>query len=64
MSADFVSHLGLPEVQTLARVAEQEGKDKKGERDRLLIETLFDGCFRVSEALRIRPKDMLQSEYG
>ena len=63
-SAEYVPHLGLPEVQALARLAEQAGKGNRGERDRLLIETLFDGCFRVSEALGIRPKDLVQTEFG
>lgn len=59
-----VPHLGLPEIQALAKTAEQAGKGRNAERDRLLIETLFDGCFRVSEALGIRPMDMLQSDIG
>lgn len=63
-SAEFVPYLGLAEVQELAHAAERTGKGKKAERDKLLIETLFDGCFRVSEALGIRTSDMVQTDAG
>ena len=63
-SDDFVPHLGLLEVQALAQAAERGGKGRNAERDKLLIEALFDGCFRVSEALGIRPTDMVQSDVG
>ncbi len=64
LSAEFVPHLGLAEVQALARAAQVAGRGGKGERDRLLIETLFDGCFRVSEGLGIRPIDLVQTDLG
>ena len=63
-SAEFVPYLGLAEVQELAHAAERTGEGKKAERDKLLIETLFDGCFRVSEALGIRTSDMVQTDAG
>ena len=31
---------------------------------KLLIETLLDGCLRVSEALGLRPMDMVQTDIG
>jgi integrase len=35
-----------------------------GERDRLLIMALFDGAFRVSECLAIRPGNIIQTPDG
>lgn len=63
-SASFVPHIGLEEVQALASLVEIRGKGRNGERDRLLIESMFDGCFRVSEALGIRPSDLVGSSFG
>jgi integrase len=62
--ADFVPHLRIEEVQELARQAEATARKGKGERDSLLIQTLFDGCFRVSEALRLTPESLVQTPYG
>jgi integrase len=62
--ADFVPHLRIAEVQELARQAEVTARTGKGERDSLLIQTLFDGCFRVSEALRLTPESLVQTPYG
>jgi integrase len=62
--ADFVPHLRIEEVQELARQAEATARTGKGERDSLLIQTLFDGCFRVSEALRLTPESLVQTQYG
>jgi integrase len=60
--ADFVPHLRIEEVQELSRQAEATARAGKGERDSLL--TLFDGCFRVSEALRLTPESLVQTPYG
>jgi integrase len=59
-----VPHLRIEEVQELARQAEATARAGKGERDSLLIQTLFDGCFRVSEALRLTPESLVQTPYG
>ena len=34
---------------------------RTGERDGLLIALLFDGCLRVSEAIRLRPRDLAKT---
>ena len=50
-----IPHLDIPAVRRLigaARTARQSG-----ERNALLIATMFDGCLRVSEALGLRPVD-------
>jgi site-specific recombinase XerC len=48
----------------LAFASNVTGKGKNGERDRLMIETLCDGCLRVSEGLGLRPKDLVQTDAG
>jgi integrase len=62
--ADFVPHLRIEEVQELSLQAEKTARAGKGERDSLLIQTLFDGCFRVSEALRLTPESLVQTHHG
>jgi hypothetical protein len=62
--ADFVPHLRIEEVQELARQAEATARAGKGERDSLLSQTLFDGCFRVSEALRLTPESLVQTPWS
>jgi len=63
-AADFVPHLRIEEVQQLAKEAEGAARAGKGERDSLLIQTIFDGCFRVSEALRLTPETLVQTPDG
>ena len=63
-TADFVPHLRIDEVQQLAREAEASARTGKGERDALLIQTIFDGCFRVSEAVSLRPDSLVQTKDG
>lgn len=60
-SGGYVPHLGLAEVRTMADAA---GEGRNGERDKMLIQTLFDGCLRVTECLRIRPRDIKQDATG
>ncbi len=62
--ADFVPHLGLDEIHLLAEAAQSTGRGMKGQRDRSLVETLFDGCLRVSEGLGLRPVDLVQTPTG
>ena len=59
--ADHVVHLNLHEVRQLGEAANHS---RHGERDKLLIELLFDGCLRCSEAIGIRPCDIAQDHTG
>ena len=61
LSGDYVSHLDISQVKRLAEAALQS---RKGERDRLLIQLLFDGCLRCSEAIGVRPCDIIHSDTG
>jgi integrase len=58
----YVPHLGLAEVRAMAEAVSKASRN--GERDRLLILTLFDGCLRVSEGLGLRPKDLKRDSDG
>lgn len=60
-AAGYVPHLSEGDVRLMAIVA---GRGRDGERNALLIKTLFDGCFRASEALSIRPCDITKSDDG
>lgn len=62
--SDFVPHLRIEEVQQLASEAEAAARNGKGERDALLIQTIFDGCFRVSEAVSLTPRSLVQTPHG
>ena len=62
--ADFVPHLRLEEVVQLAKEAEGTARAGKGQRDSLLIQTLFDGCFRVAEGISLTPESLVQTEHG
>lgn len=59
-----VPHWGMAEIRVLVEAARERGKGQKGERDALLIEVLFDAALRVSEALAIRPMDILSTPGG
>lgn len=54
--ADWVPHLGIEEVRRLA--------DTCKERNRLLIQLMFDGCLRVGEAIKVRPMDIIRLPDG
>lgn len=58
----YVPHLGLAEVRAMAEAVSKASRN--GQRDRLLILTLFDGCLRVSEALALRPRDIKRDDEG
>ena len=58
----YVPHLGMAEVVAVAEAAASFGRHR--DRDRLLVETIFDGCLRVSEGLRLRPRDIRQDPNG
>ncbi len=59
-SGDYVPHLTFEMVQMLADAGKQEARKGNGDRDKLLIQTLFDGMFRVSEGLSLYPKIIVQ----
>jgi len=59
-----VPHWGLEQVIGLVVSARTNGRGTKGDRDALLIQTLFDGALRISECLGLRPKDVVQGETG
>jgi len=59
-----VPHWGVAEVQRLIASAQILGRGSKGERDGLLIITLFDAGLRVSEGLGLRPLDIVRSSGG
>jgi len=61
-AADYVPHVTAGQVKLMATVA---GQNKRhGERNALLIKSLFDGCLRVSEALGVRPVDLQRTPDG
>jgi len=63
-TADWVPHVTLEDVQELAQAAEGAARNGKGDRDALIIQTIFDGAFRVSEALQLTPNSLHQSSTG
>ena len=61
-TADYVPHLSPTQIKLIVTVAAQ-GK-RNGERNSLLIKTLFDGCLRCSEGISIRPCDLQRDSSG
>ena len=61
LSGSYVAHLDIGQVKRLAEVA---GESRQGERDRLLVQLLFDGCLRCSEAISVRPGDITRYDTG
>ncbi len=61
-AADYVPHVSAGQVKLMAVVASKNRRH--GERNALLIKFLFDGCLRVSEALRVRPVDLQRTPDG
>jgi len=59
-----VQHWGVAEVMGLVDAARKRGRGQKGERDALLIQVLFDPALRASEALGVRPMDVIRTEGG
>lgn len=54
--ADYVPHITFADVLRIVNVCK--------ERDGLLVSTIYDGCLRVSEALSVRPMDIVQTPDG
>ena len=63
-SVGEIPHLTREDVLRIAEAAERLGRGHKGRRDRLFILTMFDACLRVSEAIGLRPMDILQGPRG
>jgi integrase len=61
-AADYVPHVSADQLKLIALAASQNSRH--GERNGLLIKFLFDGCLRVSEALRVRPFDLQVTQDG
>ena len=61
-ASSAIPHLDMSAVRRLIDAA--QAAPKTGQRNALLIATLVDGCLRVSEALRLRPVDLIQSDMG
>jgi integrase len=61
-AGSYVPHLRLEEVLGIAKAAGSVREN--GERNRLLVLTLFDACLRVSEALALKVSDLKQSTDG
>ncbi len=59
-----VPHLSITEVQELAEAAGAAARKGHADRDTLLIQTIFDGCFRVSEALQITASALRHTQAG
>jgi integrase len=63
-SDTYTPHISLEEVWRLCQAVESLSRPKFKERNQLIIQTLFDGCLRVSELLALRPQDIVQTSYG
>ncbi len=62
--AASVPHLSIAEVQELAEAAGAAARKGHADRDTLLIQTIFDGCFRVSEALQLTAAALRHTQAG
>lgn len=63
-SGTYIPHIGIDEVWRLCKAVESSSRPKYKERNQLMVQTLFDGCLRVSELLTLKPQDMVQGDYG
>lgn len=59
-AADYVPHLSIADVRLIAMVARRQ--KLHGERNSLLIKLLFDGALRCSEAIGVRPCDLVPDD--
>jgi len=65
LTPSYVPHLSFNEVRQLAEAAAGLPKRQQmRERNRLLVQALFDSCLRVSELLRVAPQDIVQFDTG
>ncbi|MFC1977909.1 tyrosine-type recombinase/integrase [Chloroflexota bacterium] len=60
--SDYVPHLSLADIRLIVKAI---GRERLwGERNGLLIETLYDGVLRCSEGIGLRPCDVTQEGSG
>lgn len=60
--ADYVPHIDIEAVKAIADAAGRTGRHRG--RDSLLVETITDPCLRITECLRLRPRDIKQGQTG
>jgi integrase len=63
-NSNVVSYLKPSDIKLMVIVAKQNKRQKNGDRNACLIETLYDGCLRISEALSLRPIDIQRTDDG
>ena len=64
-SPRYVPHLSLAQILELIQTVQAlTDRPKDKERNKLLVQFLFDSCLRVSEALNLRPQDLQSSASG
>jgi len=63
-NSDVVSYLKPSDIKLMVIVAKQNKRQKNGDRNACLIETLYDGCLRISECLSWRPIDIQRTDAG
>jgi integrase len=61
-AADYVPHLNPADIRLIITVAAQQKRN--GERNSLLIKTLFDACLRCSEGISVCPSDIVRDGNG
>ena len=65
LSPLYVPHLGVAQIQGLIQAVQDiTTHSTLKERNKLLVQLLFDSCLRVSEALNLRPQDLESSVNG
>ncbi len=64
LTGSDIPHISMAEILRLADAAAATAKGTLGDRDGLLIKTMFDGCFRVSELLQLTPRSILHDGNG
>jgi len=63
-TSDYVPHLTAGDIKLMVIVAGQNKRLQNGARNAVLIKVLFDGCLRISEALGLRPCDIIKNADG
>ena len=61
---DYVAHLSKADILLMIETAKTLTPGRRGQRNALLIRTLFDSCLRISECLSLRPCDIRQDGEG
>jgi integrase len=56
--SDYVAHLSKSDILLMIDTAKTITPGRRGQRNALLIRTLFDSCLRISECLSLRPCDV------